>query len=266
MSAVVLITGASSGLGETIANYLADKGYIVYGTSRNIHSEGRKFHTLQMDVGDPESIRRCVQHILHAQARIDVLINNAGLSIAGVTEHLLLADVQQTFDTNLFGVIRVCQEVLPYMRAQQQGRIINISSIGAEIGLPYRGIYSASKAALDRFTEALRLEVAPFGIQACSFQPGAIKTGINQRRLRTTVPTGSPYQHSFESTYAGIDRSIEKGSTPLSFCPVILHIIRSKHIKRCYRVGTLLEKIAVLLKQLLPATLFERLISRYYQH
>lgn len=263
---VVLITGASSGLGETIANYLTDEGYIVYGTSRNINAEGRKFRTLQMDVGNQDSIRQCIQHIINEQTRIDVLINNAGLSIAGVTEHLLLTDVQQTFDTNLFGVIRVCQEVLPYMRQQQGGRIINISSIGAEIGLPYRGIYSASKAALDRFTEALRLEVAAFGIQTCSFQPGAIKTGINQHRLRTPVPTGSPYKKSFESTYAGIDRSIEKGAAPASFCPVILHILRARHIKRCYRVGTPLEKISVLLKNILPATMFERLIRRYYQH
>ncbi len=251
MPGVVLITGASAGLGATIANYLTDKGFTVYGTSRSIQPSA-KFHTLQMDVCSEESVQQAIDTVLREQQRIDVLINNAGLSIAGVTEHLSLPDVQRTFDTNVFGLIRVCKAVLPHMRKQGKGLIINISSIGSEVGLPYRGIYSATKAAVDRFTEALRLEISDYGIQACCLQPGAVHTGINAHRLKTAVPDDSPYKNSFTKIYAAIDASIDHGSAPEIFGPVVEKIINSPYVKRYYRVGKPIEKLLVIMKRLLP--------------
>ncbi|RZL98081.1 MAG: SDR family oxidoreductase, partial [Pedobacter sp.] len=159
MSKVVLITGASTGLGESIATYLARRGFIVYGTSRQAGLTNESIHMLAMDVIDPQSIQQVVDQILQQEGRLDVLINNAGLGIAGPVELLSLTDVERVFDTNVFGVIRMVQSALPIMRQQRSGLIINISSIAAEAGLPYRGAYSASKAAVERLTEALRLEL-----------------------------------------------------------------------------------------------------------
>lgn len=264
MSRVVLITGASAGLGAAIGNYLSAKGYKVYGTSRHIQAGTQSFTALQMDVGSEASIQEALKAILQQESRIDVLINNAGLSIAGVTEHLSLADVQQIFDTNVFGIVRTCQAVLPHMRRNGRGLIINISSIGSETGLPYRGIYSGSKAAVDRFTEALRLEVGAYGIQACCLQPGAVHTGINAHRVKTVLPEGSPYKESFERGYAAIDASIDHGSSPDIFGPVIEKIINSKYVKRYYRVGKPIEKLSVILKKYLPERTYERMIRKYY--
>jgi NAD(P)-dependent dehydrogenase (short-subunit alcohol dehydrogenase family) len=264
MSRVILITGASTGLGAAIGQYLSGKGYTVYGTSRNIRKGSQPFTTLQMDVGDEASIQQAVNTIIQQEGRIDVLINNAGLSIAGVTEHLSLADVQQVFDTNVFGVVRTCQAVLPHMRRNGAGLIINISSIGSETGLPFRGIYSGSKAAVDRFTEALRLEAGAYGIQACCLQPGAVRTGINANRVKTALPEGSPYKESFERVYAAIDASIDHGSPVELFCPVVEKIINSPRVKRYYRVGKPIEKLSVILKKYLPARTYENMIRKYY--
>lgn len=265
MSKVVLITGTSSGLGGTIAGYLSAKGYIVYGASRSLSQGQPAFRPIVMDVGDEKSVQQAVDTILLEQGRIDVLINNAGLGIAGPVEHLLLADVKRVFDTNVFGVLRTCQAVLPSMRAQRSGLIINISSIGSETGLPYRGAYSASKAALDRLTEALRMELAPLGISACYLQPGGIMTDINKNRITTPLPAGSPYQESFARCYDIVNSSVSHGMETALFGPVVEKIIQARKVKRCYRVGKPLEKLSVFLKSALPGKTYEKLVSNHYQ-
>ena len=265
MPKVVVITGAFSGLGAFIATYLSEKGHIVYGTSRAIEGQSRNFHTFNMDVSSEESIRAAVNSIVQQQGRIDVLINNAGLGIASPIETLAAEDIQRVLDTNVVGVIRTCQAVLPVMRAQGSGRIINISSIGSENGLPYRGLYSASKAAVDRITEALRIEVAPFGVQACIVQPGGVKTDINKNRIRVQLPPDNPYKESFETTYTLIDESVEKGLAPRVFGTLIEKLLHTPTLKRCYRVGKSVEKLSVVLKQLLPSTTFEKMIKNHYR-
>lgn len=262
---VVLITGASSGLGETIATYLAHRGYLVYGTSRSITSLIKPFPTLNMDVSDPQSIHKAVARILREQGRIDVLINNAGLAIAGPVEELPIEEVERVFDTNVLGTLRTIQAVLPAMRHQKAGKIINVSSIASEAGLPFRGGYCATKAAVDRLTEALRYEVAPFGIQACYLQPGGTKTDINKNRLRVDLSPQSAYKKTFERVYTLIDESVSTGIEPNEFGPLIEKIIRSPRVKRMYRVGKPLEKLSVKLKQLLPTQFYERMITNHYK-
>lgn len=264
MSKVILITGASAGLGLSIANHLAAKGYTVYGVSRNIEQGSHSFHTLKMDVGDTESIRTAVQRIISEQGRIDVLINNAGLSIAGPVENLAIADVSTILDTNVLGVLRTMQAVLPHMRARKAGHIINISSIGSENGLPFRGAYSASKAALDRLTEALRTELMPYNIQVCYVQPGGIKTDINAHRVLTQLPADNVYKDSFDRCHQVIINSIDHGLPPAIFGEKIEKILHSAQVKRCYRVGKPMEKLSVMLKGLLPARTFERMMRKYY--
>jgi len=265
MSNVIIVTGASTGLGETIANYLATKGHIVYGTSRSIEGQSKPFHTLNMDVTNTTSIENAVQRIITEQGRIDVWINNAGLGIASPIETLSIDDATRVFDTNVIGIIRCCQAVLPQMRAQRSGLLINISSIGSEVGLPYRGLYSASKAAVDRITEALRTELAPFGVQACVIQPGGVRTDINKNRIRVDLPKGNVYKESFETTYRLIDESVANGLEPDVFAALVEQILAEKQVKRIYRLGKPMEKLSVLLKRLLPATTFDNMIKRHYK-
>ena len=265
MPKIVLITGASSGLGASIAAYLSVKGYIVYGASRSLPQGSIAFKPLVMDVCDDKSIQQAVNVILQEQGQIDVLINNAGLGIAGPVEQLLADDVKRVFDTNVFGVLRTCQAVLPGMRSKRSGLIINISSIGSETGLPYRGAYSASKAAVDRLTEALRMELAPFGIQACYLQPGGIRTDINKNRITTPLPPGNAYKESFDRCYDIVNASVSQGLDTAVFGPLVEQIIGTKKVKRCYRAGKPMEKISVLLKKLLPDSTYEKLVSNHYK-
>ncbi|WP_082886358.1 SDR family oxidoreductase [Flavisolibacter tropicus] len=265
MSKVIIVTGASTGLGESIANHLANKGHIVYGTSRNIEGQAKKFHTLNMDVTNTDSIENAVQRIIHEQGRIDVWVNNAGLGIASPIETLSITDASRVFDTNVIGVVRCCQAVLPHLRARRSGLIINISSIGSEMGLPYRGLYSASKAAVDRITEALRTELAPFGVQACIVQPGGVKTDINKNRIKVDLPADNVYKESFDITYQLIDDSVSAGLEPGVFATLIEQLLTAKEVKRCYRIGKPMEKLSVLLKRLLPASTFENMIKKHYK-
>ena len=187
MSEVVLITGASSGLGQTLATLMAQKGYKVYGTSRRAAPADLPYSMVKMDVGDPDSVHAAVKTIIDQEGRLDLLINNAGIGIGAPIETVQLENVKRLFETNTFGLIRVCQAVLPHMRKAGKGKIINISSIAAAFGLPYRGIYSATKASADMITEALRMETKDFGIQLCSVQPGDFKTNISLLTLLVVI-------------------------------------------------------------------------------
>ena len=265
MSKVILITGASTGLGESIGKHLVQKGHVVYGTSRSIEPQTKPFHTLDMDVTSSESINGAVQRIIREQGRIDVLINNAGLGIAAPVESVAIDDVQRVFDTNVIGIIRTCQGVLPQMRQQRSGLIINISSIGSETGLPFRGVYSASKAAVDRLTEALRIELAAFGVQACYVQPGGVQTDINRNRLRASLPADNVYKTTFERTYGLIDESVSQGLPPEAFGTLIEKIMQTPQVDRCYRLGKPVEKLSVVLKKLLPSAVYEKMIKNHYK-
>jgi len=265
MSKVILITGASSGLGEFLATYLAKKGHKVYGTSRSIKQEGQAFNALPMDVCSDESINNAIEHIVAKENRIDVLINNAGLGLASPFEHTGMAEIDRLLDTNVKGVIRVCQAVLPIMRQQKSGKIIQISSIASEFGLPYRGLYCASKAAVERFTEALRIEVKKYGIQACTVQPGGIQTDINKNRMMSPMPSDSTYKASFERCYEIVNASVSQGYPLEPFGPALECIIEAKRIRRVYRIGKWTEKFSVLLKRLLPDFLFEGILSGHYK-
>lgn len=264
MAKTVLITGASSGLGKGIAEYLAEKGFNVYGTSRKELPAQGKVKLLTMDVNDPSSIEAASSKILQQSGKIDVLINNAGLGLAGVAEHLQKEDLQKVFQTNVFGLLQVCQEILPVMRNQKEGLIINISSIGSEMGLPYRGGYSASKAAVDRLTEAMRMEVKQFGIKMCVVQPGDIQSNINANRVTSPVPQDSPYKEKFDIAHKGMNEGVSSGLDPITFGPLIEKIIRKKNPKIYYRVGKPTEKLSIALKRILPGKLFEKILMSHF--
>ena len=264
MPKVVFITGASSGLGLSMAKHLSRNGCIVYGTSRKVLETPDGIKMLVADVTDGPSIANALAQTLKEEGRVDVVINNTGLGIASPLESVSLEDVQKVLETNVTGVIRVIQAVLPQMRLQQSGLIINISSIGAEVGLPYRGVYSASKAAVDRLTEALRMEVASFGVQACTIQPGGVRTEINKNRVRAELPSENVYRENFETAYELINKSVDEGLHADEFGKLVHRIIRQKRVKAVYRLGNRTEQVSVLLKRMLPTTFFENMVRKHY--
>ncbi len=188
---VVLITGASSGLGLACAEHLHSKGYRVYGTSRQIKRDtpSGSFQMIRMDVCDDNSVKEAIGRIVAAEKQLDILVNNAGISVSGAVEDISIAEYKIQFETNFFGALRVCQGVLPIMREQRSGCIINVSSLAGQIGLPFDGAYAASKFALEGVSEALRMEVKAFGIKVVLLEPGDINTGMTARNLLSEKST-----------------------------------------------------------------------------
>ncbi len=264
MSKVVLVTGASSGIGLSMATFLAKKGYIVYGGSRSAPGNN-DFNTVKLDVTDDTNVREVVNSIIDKNKRIDVLINNAGVGSAGVVEKTPIEDIKKSFEVNCFGVVRVSQMVLPHMRAQKYGRIINMSTLGSSIGLPFRAFYSSSKGAMDLITEALRLEVEKYGIQACTVHPGEVKTNIASHRIVSLNYDDETYGKTFKTAFESLDASVDHGKDPIWFGPFVEKIINSKRMKRNYYVGTFNEKLGVQLKKFLPAHLYEKILRMYFK-
>ena len=183
MSKVILITGGSSGIGKSIGEFLFERGYTVYGTSRNPKNYTQsKFPIISLDLAKSESINSCIQAIIEKENKLDVLVNNAGTGITGPIEEIPDVEIKQSFETNFFGPINVIKAVLPQMRKQNSGLIINITSIAGYMGLPYRGIYSASKGALELITEAFRMEIKDFNIHMTNVAPGDFATNIASGR------------------------------------------------------------------------------------
>src|SRR4030095_5092951 len=175
---VVLITGASSGVGQSTARLLVQRNYKVFGTSRNPgHAESiPAVEMLALDIRRDDSIAECVKTVFSRAGRLDVLVNNAGYELAGALEELSLNEAQSQFETNFFGVVRMIKAVLPLMRQQRHGQIINVGSLSGLTSIPFLGIYSASKFAVEGFTEALRHEVKPFNIHVSLIEPTFLKT------------------------------------------------------------------------------------------
>lgn len=266
MSKVVLITGASSGIGKAIAIHLAKKGCKVYGTSRKVQEDtALPFTFLQLDVLDTASISKAVAKMIAKEGRIDVLINNAGKGITGPIEDTPIAEMRSNFDTNVFGPIAVIQSVLPHMRNQRSGHIINITSIAGYMGLPFRGIYSASKGALELVTEAISMEVQQFGIQVSNVAPGDFATNIAAGRYHTPIFENSAYKEKYAENLALMDAHVTKGADPQLMANAIEKIIHTRSPKIHYKVGGFLEKFSIVLKRILPDKAYQKLLMNHYK-
>lgn len=261
---VVLVTGGSSGLGLAMCNRLAAMGHTVYGTSRTPDRDPSGWRLIAMDVTDEGSVERAVQEVLLREKRMDVVVNNAGLGIQGAAEDTDVALAQRLFDANVFGAHRVCRAVLPTMRQQHSGLIINVSSIAANFGLPYRAFYSASKAALDRYSEALRIEVKPFGVKVVVVQPGEFKTSIAGSRLKPER-ISEAYAKGYERAMEVLGGSMHYSRDPDELAQVVAKIIASPRPRTVYRVAQGLQKLSVQLKKVLPGHTFERMVGKHYE-
>ncbi|UAM96791.1 SDR family oxidoreductase [Polaribacter litorisediminis] len=266
MSKVVLVTGASSGIGNSIATFLQSKGYRVYGTSRNPkNSASFSFEMIALDVLKVATIQQAVAYIIKKEGNLDVLINNAGMGITGPIEDTPTDEMRKVFDTNLFGAIDVMKAVLPQMRKQKSGIIINITSIAGYMGLPFRGLYSASKGALELITEATSMEVKNLGIRVISVAPGDFATNIAAGRYHTPVFEKSAYKAPYQANLDLMDAHVQGGLDPIEMAKTVYQIMNTTNPKIHYKVGGFMEKFSIVLKRILPDTIYQKLLMNHYK-
>ena len=267
MKKVILITGASSGFGKISAEYLTQKGYIVYGTSRNPKEEQiGNIRMLKMDVTDPASVEVAISALLSEQKQIDVLINNAGMGICGALELAASEEINLQMSTNFMGTVNVCNAVIPHMRAAKGGKIINISSIGGVLGLPFQGYYSASKFAVEGYSETLSLELRPFNIKVCLIEPGDFATNFTDNRKISRSTEESPlYAATFRRTLGIIEHEERNGGNPILIAKAVRRVIEKRHPKFRYKVGSFLQIVFAQLKSFLPARFYQYLLCIYYR-
>lgn len=263
---VVLVTGGSSGLGRAMCARLTAQGHRVYGTGRAVDDGPGDlgFELLRMDITDDASVQRGVEEVLRREGRIDVLVNNAGLGIQGPAEDIPADLAQRLLDTNVLGAHRLCRAALPGMRARKKGLIINITSVAANFGLPYRAFYSASKAALERYGEALAIELQPFGITVVNVQPGEFNTPIAQSRLKPDSITPD-HRPGYEKAMAVLSGSMHYSRDPDELARVVARIIASPDPKAAYVVAEGVQRLSIWAKKLLPGRMFQRMVGKHYE-
>ena len=261
---VVLITGASSGVGQATARLLSQRAYKVFGTSRNpaIAETIPAVEMLPLDVRADDSVRACVEAVFNRFGRIDVLINNAGYELAGALEELTSEDARAQFETNFFGVVRMVNAVLPGMRRRKQGHIINVGSLAGVSSIPFLGIYSASKFALEGYTEALRHELKPFNIQVSLTEAGFLKTPMTSHR-QIAANRMTDYDPWRQRALDAIRAYEEKGPGPELVAQRLLEIISSNTPRLRHLIGQQARSVARL-RRFLPARLFEQGVRRTF--
>ncbi|NLF51126.1 MAG: SDR family oxidoreductase [Leptolinea sp.] len=268
MAEVVLITGCSTGIGRDMANELTRLGFTVVATARkpdtmeNLRADLR----LPLDVTDPKSVERAVAKTMQKYDRIDVLINNAGFGSRGMVEEIPMETVQAVYDVNVFGVLRMIHSVAPIMRRQGSGRIINISSIAGRVVTPVNGVYSSTKFALEALSDALRWELAPFGVFVVLIEPGVINTHFSGTFQKQGVSneqiTRSPYKHLYEKIANLSARMRTSGSGPEVVTRTALKAITSAQPKARYLAGVNLPSRLLLL---LRDHIWEPVASRIFK-
>ena len=262
---IVLITGASSGIGLACATDLAARGFRVYGTSRRAVTSPEAVTMLTADVTDDRSVEQVVATILDREGRLDIVVNNAGMAIAGPVEHTSIEQAKNQFEVNFFGAFRVCRAALPVMRSQRSGYIVNIGSLGGLMAIPYQAMYSASKFALEGLSEALRMEVRPFGIRVVIIEPGDHKTALTQNRQVTKMPGGSDaYGPSFQAGLSRMAHDEQSGPGPEQIARLLYRIVSHPNPRLRYTVGPGVQRAAVWLKRLTPHSVLEYSMRTYY--
>ena len=268
MSKTALVTGASSGIGEETARTLHKLGYTVYAAARRTDRLKQLtnvgIHALTMDVTDDESMTSGIEKIIAETGRIDVLVNNAGYGSYGAIEDVTLDEARRQFEVNVFGLGRLTQLVLPHMRAQRSGTIINISSMGGRLTTPLGGWYHATKHAVEALSDALRMETAPFGIDVVVIEPGGIRTewsGIAADHLEETAE-GSAYASQIKAVANSMrsESTNKRQSPPSVIADTVEKIVTARKPRTRYVVG-FAAKPLVTLRRLLPDRAFDRVIS-----
>jgi NAD(P)-dependent dehydrogenase (short-subunit alcohol dehydrogenase family) len=249
---VALVTGSSRGIGFVTSITLARNGFLTYASMRNLDKEkeirlvGDKemipLKTIQLDVTDSTSVNNAIKSIMEQSGRIDVLVNNAGYGLVGAFEELSIEEIKQQYETNLFGVIRVTQAVLPIMRKQKAGIIVNMSSGAGRFGYPNGSAYVSTKFALEGLSESLAYEVEPFGIKIVLVEPGFVRTNFSNVVAKKSQSTDSQYSKMTEKMAASIDQMKVKSSSPELVANIVLEIVTNKNPNLRYLAGKDVEQ------------------------
>ena len=261
MSKVAVVTGGTSGIGRATALALKDAGYTVYELSRRAEGvEG--LHHIAADVTDQQAVNDAVAQIMAAEGRIDVLVNNAGFGISGAIEFTETAEAKALFDVNFFGMVNMNRAVLPIMRQQGGGRIVNMSSVAAPIAIPFQAYYSASKAAVRTYSLALASEVRPFGVEVCVIMPGDIATGFTAARRKSC--DGDDVYHGRIARSVAVMEHDEQTGMSAEYAGQF--VARRATQKRAKLICTMGHKYAlfVFLMRILPTGLATRIVGKIY--
>ena len=269
----VLITGCSSGIGRATAAHLARGGWRVYASARRPETiadlAGAGCTILALDVTDEGSMREAVAAVERAEGAVDVLVNNAGYSLSGAVEEAPIDDVRRQFETNVFGVVRLTQIVLPGMRGQGWGRVVNISSMGGRLTFPGGGFYHATKHAVEALSDALRFEVRGFGVDVIAIEPGLIRTGFGEAAAATVPPADDGPYAGFQEAVATTTRDVydgplgRLGGGPEAVARTIDRAISAERPRARYRV-TPSARLFMGLRRLLPDRLWDRFLRRSF--
>ena len=261
-SPVVLITGVSSGIGRAVADVFAAKGFEVFGTSRNPRTTQPVpgVELIQLDVADDASVAAAVSTVIQRAGRIDILVNNAGVGVFGAAEETSIAQAQQLFDTNFFGLVRLTREVLPHLRAQGSGRIINIGSVLGFLPSPYGSFYAASKHAVEGYSESLDHETREFGVRVSVVEPGYTNTSFEANATDADSPIDS-YAPIREHVKQVIGKAVRAGDDPAVVAQAVLKAATSRTPKLRYPAGPLARQLTVL-KKFAPAALLDKGIRK----
>jgi short-subunit dehydrogenase len=237
MSQTILVTGASSGIGQATARLLAERGFTVFGTARKPDAAKREtFTMLALDVRSDESVRACVEQVMAKAGRLDVLVNNAGYALMGAAEETSVEEAKAQFETNFFGIVRMVNALLPGMRAAGAGKIINLSSLAGNTAIPYSGFYSATKFAVEGYSEALWHEVRPFGVSVSLVEPGFVSTPIAEASPLAARPLPA-YDATRKRMLAKFGQSLAAGIPPEQVARRVLQIVEHSSPALRYPVG-----------------------------
>ncbi len=265
---VILVTGATSGFGKLIAEGLTTKGHKVYGTRLPDFKESDVnigFPLLELDVTSDVSVEHCVAELIKREGRVDVLINNAGVSIAGAIEDTEVDEARWQMEVNFFGPLRMIHAVLPHMRTKNEGRILTMGSIGGHIGLPYQGIYSAAKFGLEAINEALRLELRGSGIDSAVVCPGDFKTGLTGARVYTKNARSSHNAQQMAITMGIAEHEEQNSLDPSMVADIYVQLVDKSSLNVRYIVASAMQRFSLVVKRLLPANMFESIIAKSYK-
>ena len=251
---VAIVTGCSSGIGHEISLILARNGFTAYATMRNLQKgsdlksiaedEKLPLHFAQLDVTDENSVKKAIQTVYDEAGRIDILVNNAGYGLTGAFEDLSLDEIKTQYETNVFGLIRTTQSVLPIMRKQRSGLIVNISSGAGRFGFPTGSAYVSTKFAVEGLTESMSYELEPFGIKVILIEPGVIKTNFFNSSVlaKKSQDPNSPYATLMKGMEDSVDKMMENASTPQYVAEVVLHAVTNENPKLRYLAGKDVER------------------------
>ena len=267
MKKVILITGASSGIGKDTAISLIKYGHVVYGAARRlemmqdiIQAGG---HAIKMDILKDRNIDDVVNQIINEQNRIDILINNAGYGLWGAVETISIDEAKRQFDVNIFGLAYLTKKIIPFMREQKSGKIINMSSMGGKVYTPFGAWYHATKYALEGWSDCLRIELKSFGIDVILIEPGVIKTEFQDVMMDSTVERsiGTPYEKKLKALEKATQEMYARGigSPPSTITKLIIKAINSHNPKRRY-VGGLFAKPMLFIKKWFGDKMYEKAI------